>query len=377
MRRLRISQTIYLLLGLALLVGGSASTYLMVRCAKVSADYTAILQGEITQAQQVRVLQLNFKKQVQAWKDILLRGKDDAALVKYDAEFHSLASKVQADSAAVSSQVLDPQARSGLENFQQQHQLLDSQYEAALAEYKASRDFSLADTAVKGKDRPPTDSLDQVVARLADLSATVPAQQAARLRHEQTVLAIVLALLWLALAAWSIGFARSIGLRLNHGVHFVREIASGDLTAALPESGRSDELGELIEAMSEMRDQLRAMVGQIQSVAGALSQSAESVSSSSVQIAAASNEQRSQASQIASALEEMIASVREVSAHCHQATQNALQTGNLAEASCHSVEAVASDVREMASEAQRNAKSVLELGESSNEISKVVKLIQE
>ncbi len=377
MRTFRISHIIYLLLGFALLTGGVASTYLMIRCARISADYTAIIQGEIAQAQQVRVLQVTFKKQVQAWKDILLRGKDDSALAKYDAEFHSLAANVQADCATLSSQVRDPQARSGLENFQHQHLLLDSQYETALADYKASREFALADAAVKGKDRPPTDSLDRVVARLTELSTTVPAEEAARLRHEQTVLAFLLAFLWLALGVWGIGFARSLGMRLSHCVQFVQEIANGDLSSPSPEQGRADELGELIEAMTEMRDQLRAMVGQIQSVAGALSQSAESVSSSSVQIAAASTEQRILASQVASALEEMISSIHEVSSNCHQATRNAEQTGNLAATSYQSVEGVAGDVRDMASEAQRNAKSVQELGESSSEISKVVKLIQE
>ena len=42
MSSMRISQTIYLLLGLALLAGGCASTYLLIRCAGVSASYTAI-----------------------------------------------------------------------------------------------------------------------------------------------------------------------------------------------------------------------------------------------------------------------------------------------------------------------------------------------
>ena len=64
MKSLRIAFTIYLLLGAALLAGGTASAYLMVRCARVSARYTAIVQGEIAQAQQVRVIQVTFKKQV-------------------------------------------------------------------------------------------------------------------------------------------------------------------------------------------------------------------------------------------------------------------------------------------------------------------------
>ena len=377
MSSLRISQTIYLLLGLALLAGGCASTYLLIRCAGVSASYTAIIQGEVAQAQQVRVIQVNFKKQVQAWKDILLRGKDDAALSKYETEFHSLATQVQADSSSLGNQIHDEQARSELAGFRDQHQLLDSQYEAALAQYAVSRDFEQADAALKGKDRPPTNTLDQVVDRLTQLASSVPAEEAMRLRREQGVSIAVLTLLWLALGAWCVVFARSLGLRLEKCVRFVRIIAGGDLTVSSPEESRGDELGTLIEAMSHMRDQLRLMVGEIQAAASSLAQNAESVSSSSVEIAASASEQRNQASQVAAALEEMIASVREVTTHCHEAAQNAIQTGNLAADGCQSVEAVACEVRDMATEAQRNAKSVQQLGERSGQIGRIVNLIQE
>ncbi len=377
MRALRISHTIYLLLGLALLAGGSVSTYLMFRCAGVSASYTAIIHGQIAHAQQVRVLQVNFKKQVQAWKDTLLRGKDDAALAKSSTEFHHLAAQVDTDSAALVTAIHDPQARADLQNFQQQHQVLDSEYEAALSVYVSNRDPFQADTAVKGMDRPPTDTLDQVTDRLTGLASTVPVEVAAQLRHEQFVLAGVLAFVWLALGVWSVAFARSLGLRMNSCVGFVRVIAEGDLAAPAPETGRADELGELIEAMSQMRDQLRALVGEIQSVACSLTQSAESVSNSSVEIAAAASEQRNQATQVAAALEQMGASVREVTRHCHEASQNAVQTGNLAAGSCHSVEGVAGEVRGMATEAQSNAKTVQELGERSSQISQIVTLIQE
>jgi methyl-accepting chemotaxis protein len=377
MRSLRISQTVYLLLGLALLAGGAASTYLMMRCSGVSASYSAIIQGEVAQAQQVRVMQVNFKKQVQAWKDILIRGKDDDALDKYKTEFRKQAAQVEADGAALGSRIRDEQARTGLASFLEQHKLLDSQYEAALADYSVSRDFAAADAALKGKDRPPTDSLDNVADRLTELSASVPSAETARLRHEQSVLAAVLVLLWLALGAWSMVFARSLGLRLTNCAHFVRVIAGGDLTTPAPEEGRRDELGELIEAMGQMRDQLRKLVGEIQSVANSLSINAESVSSSSVQVASAAAEQRGQATQVAAALEEMVASVREVTQHCHQATQTAVETGNLATESGHSVETVAGEVRDMAGESQRNAKTVEELGERSTQISKIVHLIQE
>jgi len=377
MKSIRISHTIYLLLGAALFAGGASSTYLMLRCAAIGTAYTAIIQGEIAQAQQVRVLQVNFKKQVQAWKDILLRGKDDAALSKYETEFHSLAAQVQADSAAMLPLVKDAKARAGLEEFRRQHELLRGEYEAALAGYRSSRDFAQADAAVKGKDRPPTNTLDQVVERLTQLSETVPAEEAARLHREQTMLIAVISLLWLALGFWSVAFARSLGLRLERCVHFVRVIADGDLTAPAPEGGRADELGLLVEAMNHMRDQLKSVVAEIQSVAGALAHGAGDVSNSASRIAAAAFDQRSQASQVAAALEQMIASVREVSQHCGEAAQQAVETGVLASGSSGSVEAVAGEVRDLAVEAQQNARNVQNLGERSSQIGQIVTLIQE
>ena len=117
MRSLKIAQTIYLLLGAALAAGCGASSYLMVRCAGISARYTAIMQGEVTQAQQIRVLQVTYKKQVQAWKDILLRGKDDTALAKYDLEFHALAAQVEGECAEMDGRIKDPEARTGLKKM--------------------------------------------------------------------------------------------------------------------------------------------------------------------------------------------------------------------------------------------------------------------
>jgi methyl-accepting chemotaxis protein len=377
MRSLKIGQTIYLLLGAALLAGGGASAYMMVRCAAIGSRYTAIIQGEIAEAQHVRVLQVTFKKQVQAWKDILIRGKDDGALAKYDKEFHSLTAQVQSGCAELDGQIGDSEARSGLKAFGEQHELLDSQYERALTDYKASRDFAAADAAVKGKDRPPTDSLDQVVNRLTNLSESVLGLEAARLRHEQNVLIGVLSLLWVTLGVLSVKFARSLGKRMGHGVGFVRRIAEGDLTVDAPEQGREDELGELIGAMERMRDHLRQMVGEIQSVGDTLSSEAGSVSSASTEIAAAAKEQRGQANLVAAALEEMLASAREVTQHCRQAADRAVETGNLATEGGHSVEAVAGEVRELAAEARRNAENVAQLGASSQQIGRVVTLIQE
>jgi methyl-accepting chemotaxis protein len=377
MKSLRIAQTIYLLLGVALLAGGVATTYLMVRCSGISDGYTAIIHGEIREAQQVRVVQVNFKKQVQAWKDILLRGKDDEALKKYTNEFHWLAGTVNQDTADLANRARDEQVRTGLTSFREQHDLLDRQYEAALTNYASDRDFAQADAALKGKDRPPTNTLDQVTDRLVSLADLIPAEQAARLHREQTVLIAVLVFVWLALAAWSVGFARSLGLRLHRCVEFVRVIAGGDLTAAPPESGSRDEVGELIAATNEMREQLQEMVSAIQGVATLLSSNAEAVSTTSNQIAKAVSEQRGHASQVAAAMEEMVTSAHEVTRHCGEAADLASRSGKAAAGSCETMASVADEVRALSNEAQHNARTVQELGERSREINQIVTLIEE
>lgn len=377
MKSLKIAQTIYLLLGAALFAGGGASTYLMFRSAGISARYTAIIEGEVAQAQEVRVLQVTLKKQVQAWKDILIRGKDDTALAQYDMEFHALARQVEGECVQVDGRIGDAETRSGLRTFRAEHEVLDSQYESALSGYKVTRDASAADAAMKGKDRAPTDSLDKVVDRLTTLSESVLAEEVVKLRREQNILFGVLCLLWLTLGGLCVRFARSLGKRMELGVGFVRRIAEGDLTAEASEMGREDELGELTGAMVQMRDRLRQMVGEIQSVADTLERESGSVSSASTEIAAAAREQRGQSEQVAAALEEMIASAREVVNHCHEAADHAGESGKLAGESSASVEAMVGEVRELASEARRNAENVEQLGASSQQIGQVVTLIQE
>ena len=377
MKSLRISQTVYVLVGLALFSGALASALLMVRCSSISSSYNALIGGELAQSGQVRILQVTFKKQVQAWKDILLRGKDDAALAKYSDEFQQFDEKTRSLAAELSGRITDPQARSGLAGFIEQHQLLTSQYDAALSGFRVTRDSAAADAAVKGKDRVPTDTLDAVVDRLSDLAQQLPAEQTAQLHHTQIVLAVILTLAWLALGAWSVAFVRSLGVRMGATVDFVRTIASGDLITESSIPTRADELGDLVDAIAEMRDRLRVVVESIQQMAERLSSATTQISARSTQTATNAREQSKETSHIAVAAQQMTATIAEISHNASSASTLSRDSANTAESGGQVMHSAAAAMEKIAQASGAVAERMSSLAERSTEIGRVVNVIQE
>ena len=56
----------------------------------VSSCYDALLNSPVRQVDEARVIQVDFKKQVQEWKDILLRGHNPNDLANYTKQFHEI-----------------------------------------------------------------------------------------------------------------------------------------------------------------------------------------------------------------------------------------------------------------------------------------------
>lgn len=61
----------------------------------VADGYRELLRGQVRQMEAARVVQVDFKKQVQEWKDIFLRGQSPEDLAKYTQQFHSQETQVR------------------------------------------------------------------------------------------------------------------------------------------------------------------------------------------------------------------------------------------------------------------------------------------
>ena len=117
-------------------------------------------------------------------------------------------------------------------------------------------------------------------------------------------------------------FVRSITGPVGEAVMVARAVADGDLQLQVPVRG-SNELGQLMQALEDMRDNLAKVVGQVR-------EGSEGVATASAEIAHGNNDLSARTEQQASALQETAASMEELSATVRQNADNASQANQLA-----------------------------------------------
>ncbi len=112
-------------------------------------------------------IEATFKKQVQEWKDTLLRGSDPQAFDKYWGNFQKREAEVQRLSGALLGRVGDPEAHQLLDRFITAHKEMGNAYRLGVAQFNDSHaDSKVGDKAVAGMDRAPTELLSQARDRI-------------------------------------------------------------------------------------------------------------------------------------------------------------------------------------------------------------------
>ncbi|HEX7465255.1 MAG TPA: methyl-accepting chemotaxis protein [Usitatibacter sp.] len=291
---------------------------------------TIMLQGDIETANDfARRAQLDFKKQVQEWKDILLRGRDRDLYDKHLKAFTERSARVTQDLASLNSQVPTiGLAPTFADKAIAEHDELDRRYLEALDSYRAA-DASSAlevDKLVRGIDRAATDHIDELVKAVNNKGEALGAQTARDAASEKHMLILGLALLAFLAATVStiVGTITVLAItrRLRRATEFARTVAAGNLGAPI-EAGRQDELGQLLTSMRDMNDSLAGIVDRVR-------QAAEMVTTASSQIAAGNVDLSSRTEEQASSLEETAASIEEMTATVNQNAQNAAEASGVA-----------------------------------------------
>lgn len=121
-----------------------------------------------------RQAQVEFKIQVQDWKNLLLRGQNPKDFTNYSERLPAQSATVQETlKQMLASRQLPAELRPEIESIATEHAELLAKYQAAAARYSQTDPATIfaVDGSVRGIDQKLNDRIDRVAAQLAELEA--------------------------------------------------------------------------------------------------------------------------------------------------------------------------------------------------------------
>ncbi|BCK87925.1 methyl-accepting chemotaxis protein CtpH [Sideroxyarcus emersonii] len=272
---------------------------------KSTADERAILS-----------MQTEFKKQVQEWKDLLLRGSDPAAFDKHWGNFESQERKVQESGRALQASLTDGKAREMVDQFLLAHQTMGANYRKGLQAFRESGyDSRVGDRMVKGMDRAPTELLTGAANQLNELrqqvSETVIAQGHRGIHLSLFIIAVVIVLTTAAFI-WMVHVG--IIAPAHKLVEDISHIAQGDFSIPVKKS-TDDEMGKIAHHVEQLRLDLGKIIAEINQTCTRVAEAALQLSNAAIQASASSHSQHEATSSTAAAMQQMAVSISSVADH--------------------------------------------------------------
>jgi methyl-accepting chemotaxis protein-1 (serine sensor receptor) len=277
-----------------------------------------------------RSAQVEFKIQVQEWKNILVRGNDPAQLEKYSLAFVKGGETTRAELQKLNKLLDQLQLRTPLvsEAIATQNELV-ARYMDALKKYDSANPESahIVDALVKGMDREPTKKIDDIVAFIGKESNRLMLEMEERNRaaHAQAMLmmGVTLAITLVVGVVTVVWLIKSITVPLQEAVGMAQTVAAGDLRSEVRVDSK-DEIGELLGALKLMQHNLSNIVGKVRS-------GTETIHGATVEIAAGNLDLSGRTEEQASSLEQTAAAMVELTTTVQQNNANAAEACKLAD----------------------------------------------
>lgn len=217
----------------------------------------------------MRSIQVDFKRQVQEWKNILLRSDNPEDFETYHHSFLQKYEEIQQQTALMQRVEMPQESLKLLQQFIIEHQRLQLSYLAALRLFKTNERYDVhkADRSVRGQDRAPTELLDRLVDQIRQDSRAkneILQQQTALASKVTLGIFTLLSVLSIAIA---VGIARRISGRLKEIRDVLKELANGNLHIECLLHSK-DEIGDLAESTRQMTAYLQQVAHVTRQVAG-------------------------------------------------------------------------------------------------------------
>lgn len=341
-------------------------------------SYSQLIAGPLHTSQLIDEANLQFKVQVQEWKNVLLRGKQPADLAKYWSQFEERQRDVQNILGELASQKgIEANLKSRIERLRDEHRQLGAAYQKGRDAYVAvGGDPSAGDAAVKGVDRATSEQMSALVAELREQGTAQSALISAS--AERTVwlgLLVMLAsgLLIGLLSLWLV--SRNLIEPIRNLIDYVTRLSRGQLAERVV-SERRDELGNLAAAANTLRDFLADTFTRLQRSAGDLDSASGELNAIATTMAGGTSEQFNRTDQVATAMNEMSATAQEVARHAADAARAADDADQSAQQGEKVMQTTIHSITQMRGEIANTATVIRRLETDSGRIGKVLEVIR-
>lgn len=341
-------------------------------------NYKGLIDGPLHTSQLIDEANLQFKIQVQEWKDVLLRGKDPAELNKHWGQFNDRQRQVQDILGQLVGQTsADPSLKNRIESLRDAHRTLGLAYQKGRDVFVAANgDPVVGDTAVKGMDRAASQQMSELVSQLREQGNQQSEQISADANH--TILLGVLVMLASGLligllSLWLLN--RNLIDPIRNLIDYVAQLSQGKFGERASIT-RQDELGRLAVAANTLRDFLAETFSSLKRSATDLDGASGELNAIAQLIGQGTNEQFDRTDQVATAMNEMSATAQEVARHAAQAATAADDADQSAQQGEHVMRATIAAITHMRGEISNTASVIRQLETDSGRIGKVLEVIR-
>ncbi|KDN98046.1 UNVERIFIED_ORG: methyl-accepting chemotaxis protein [Pseudomonas vranovensis] len=364
------------------LLGGSLLAILLIAlvCFQLLSSsvrgYGQLIDGPLQASQLIDEANLQFKVQVQEWKNVLLRGKQPTELDKYWQQFLAREQQVQ----GILDQLIEHSEqplKARAEQLKDSHRQLGQAYaQGRQAFLAAGADPAVGDQAVKGVDRAASEQMSALVTQLrtdAQARAQAISQSAERTVWLGLLVMFGSAVLVGLFSLWLVN--RSLIEPIRGLIDYVAQLSQGRFEARVA-SDRRDELGRLAVAANTLRDFLADTFSRLQRNAGELESASGELRGIAGNMARGTDDQFQRTDQVATAMHEMSATAQEVARHAADAARAADEADHSAQAGEQVMQQTIDTIAVVNQEIAGTAEVIRHLQADSGRIGKVLEVIR-
>ncbi|QXH93665.1 methyl-accepting chemotaxis protein [Pseudomonas ogarae] len=341
-------------------------------------NYRNLIDGPLRASQLIDEANLQFKVQVQEWKNVLLRGKQPADLEKYWKQFEERQRDVQGILGQLSGREGVPAPiKTRIEALRDEHRQLGVAYQKGRDAFVASGgDAAAGDAAVKGVDRAASEQMSALVVELRKLGteqSTLISAGADRTIMLGTVIMLVSGVLIGLFSLWLVN--RNLVQPIRNLIDYVTRLSQGRFAERVT-SSRQDELGNLAVAANTLRDFLAETFTRLQRSATELDSASGELNAIASLMSQGTSEQFERTDQVATAMNEMSATAQEVARHAADAAQAADDADQSAQQGGKVMQGTIHTITRMRGEIANTATVIRQLETDSGRIGKVLEVIR-